>query len=178
MEAIRLHDKDFIPFLSEAEISACVKKIAAKIDEDFADKSPVLISILKGAYIFQSDLSRSISIPHEVDFIKVSSYVGTQSTGIVKEEIAFKDYLKGRHVILVEDIVETGTTLEFLQKRAKEMEFASFSVVSLLLKPDCLKTNIDFYQIGLVIPNAFVVGYGMDYNELGRDLKSIYKLQR
>jgi len=176
MEAIIIHDKKFIPFLSAEKIASAIEKIAKEIDQDYADKAPILIAILKGAYVFQSDLSRAISIPHEIDFIKVSSYAGMQSTGKVKEEIAFKNYLKGRHVILVEDIVETGNTLQFLQTRAMEMEFASLKIVSLLLKPECLKTNVDFYQIGFEIPNDFVVGYGMDYNELGRDLKALYVL--
>lgn len=177
MEPILIHDKSFVPFISSEEIDKAIDEMAKMIDKDYQGKAPILIAILKGAFVFLSNLSRAISIPHEIDFIKVSSYAGTQSTGKVKEEIAFKDYLKSRHVILVEDIVETGNTLQFLQNRAIEMEFASIQIVSLLLKPDCLKTKIDFYQIGFEIPNDFVVGYGMDYNEFGREIKSIYRLE-
>lgn len=176
MEPILIHDKKFVPFISSKEIALAIDGMAKEIDKNYLGKAPILIAILKGAYVFLSDLSRAISIPHEVDFIKVSSYAGTQSTGKVKEEIAFKESLKGRHVILVEDIVETGNTLQFLQNKAIEMEFASMQIVSLLLKPECLKAKIDFYQIGFEIPNDFVVGYGMDYNELGRDLKALYVL--
>jgi hypoxanthine phosphoribosyltransferase len=176
MADIEIHSKKFIPYISEQEIDEAVTSIAAKINADFEGKKPLLMGVLNGSFMFVSDLMKKITIECELSFVKLASYHGTESTGIVSELIGLNEDLTGRHVIILEDIVDTGSTLEYLLEVLKTNETASLSVATLLMKPDVFKKKYTVHYVGKNIPNKFVVGYGLDYNELGRNLRAIYQL--
>ena len=178
MESIQIHDRTFVPYLEDAEIQEIVKATALKIYEDYKDEIPVFIGVLNGVVMFFSDLLKHYPGNCEIAFIQMSSYVGTQSTGIVYQKMELTKEIKDRHIILVEDIVDTGNTVESLfqyfneTQRPKSVKLASF-----LLKPDVYKKDFKLDYIGKEIPNKFVVGYGLDYDELGRNLKDLYRLE-
>ncbi len=173
---ITLHDLRFEPYLTKAAILAQVQKMGAAIQKDFQDKKPVFLAVLNGSFIFAADLARACEIDLETTFIKLSSYHGTASTGEIKEVIGLDVDLKNRHVVIVEDIIDSGQTLyEFIPK-LEGMGPASISLAVLLLKPDAVKYEFDIPYLGFEIPNKFVVGYGLDYNGLGRNLEEIYQL--
>jgi hypoxanthine phosphoribosyltransferase len=166
MSEVQLHDLTFVPFITDQEIEEAVTKLAAQIDEDYNGLNPLLLVVLNGAFIFAADLVREIGI---------SSYQGTSSSGQIKETFLWNAPLKNRHVIIVEDIVDTGHTLHHLLQMIKEESPASVETACLLMKPDAYQYQTPLKYVGLSIPDKFVVGYGMDYEGLGRDLKSIYK---
>lgn len=174
---ICLHDKNFIPYISESEIDQAVTSVANQINKDFVDKKPIFLSVLNGSFMFTSDLMKKIEIDCELSFVKLASYHGTQSSGEIKELIGLSDNIYNRHVIILEDIVDTGTTLGHLMEVLKTHETASISIATLLLKPDVFKKKYPLHFVGMEIPNKFVVGYGLDYNESGRNLKAIYQLE-
>ncbi|MBK9191211.1 MAG: hypoxanthine phosphoribosyltransferase [Crocinitomicaceae bacterium] len=174
---IRLHDKDFVPYLSETEIDKAVTSIADQINKNFQDKKPLFLAVLNGSFMFTSDLMKKIEIDCELSFVKLASYHGTQSSGEIKELIGLSDNIYNRHVIILEDIVDTGTTLGHLMEVLKTHDTASISIATLLLKPDVFKKKYPLHFVGMEIPNKFVVGYGLDYNESGRNLKAIYQLE-
>ena len=175
MKDITLHDLTFEPFITVEEIKTVVDGIAAKIDNDYATLNPVLLIVLNGAFIFAADLVRQLSIPLRLDFIKVSSYTGTQSSGKVGEQFLWNIPLTNQHVLIIEDIVDTGHTLAFLKEKLINENPASIETACLLKKPESYQyTDIIKYE-GKSIPNDFVVGYGLDYNGLGRDLDCIYR---
>lgn len=175
MKDVKLHDLIFEPFITVEEIKMTVDAIAARIDRDYETLNPILLVVLNGAFIFAADLVRQISIPLRLEFIKVSSYAGTQSSGQMKEDFLWKTSLKGEHVLIVEDIVDTGHTLAYLKNKLRKEVPASVEVTCLLKKPSSyLYEDIIKYE-GMSIPNDFVVGYGLDYNDLGRDLDCIYR---
>jgi hypoxanthine phosphoribosyltransferase len=174
MKEVTLHDLTFEPFISAGEIEKIVTSLAAQIDNDYRGRSPILLIVLNGAFIFAADLVRKISIPIRLDFIKISSYKGTESSGQMNEHFLWKSSLEGEHVIVVEDIVDTGHTLQYLKEKINVQHPASVEVACLLKKPTAYRyTDIQKYE-GMAIPDKFVVGYGLDYNGLGRDLDSIY----
>ncbi|MBL7900048.1 MAG: hypoxanthine phosphoribosyltransferase [Crocinitomicaceae bacterium] len=174
---IHLHDKDFVPYLSETEIDQAVTSIADQINKNFQDKKPLFLAVLNGSFMFTSDLMKKIEIDCELSFVKLASYHGTQSSGEIKELIGLSDNIYNRHVIVLEDIVDTGTTLGHLMEVLKTHDTASISIATLLLKPDVFKKKYPLHFVGMEIPNKFVVGYGLDYNESGRNLKAIYQLE-
>ena len=175
MKEIRLHDLVFEPFISVEEIKSTVNAIAARIDRDYETLNPILLVVLNGAFIFAADLVRQISIPLRLEFIKVSSYAGTNSSGQMKEDFLWKTALKDEHVLIVEDIVDTGNTLAYLKNKLRTEQPATVEVTCLLKKPSSYQyVDIIKYE-GISIPNDFVVGYGLDYNDLGRDLDCIYR---
>jgi len=174
LEKIKLHDRYFKPYISVSEIATIVNKIAADINKDYKDKTPLIIPILNGAFIFAADLLRAMNIPTELSFIKMQSYTGTKSSGVVNELIGLSGSLEGKDVILVEDIVDTGNTLVKLYELILAKNPASISVATLLIKEDVYDKDIPINYKGKSIPNDFVVGYGMDYDELGRDLDALY----
>ncbi len=174
---ICLHDKNFIPYISESEIDQAVTSVANQINKDFVDKKPIFLSVLNGSFMFTSDLMKKIEIDCELSFVKLASYHGTQSSGEIKELIGLSDNIYNRHVIILEDIVDTGTTLGHLMEVLKTHDTASISIATLLLKPDVFKKKYPLHFVGMEIPNKFVVGYGLDYNESGRNLKAIYQLE-
>lgn len=174
---VTLGDKVFVPYLSGEKISNAVRLVAEKINADYQGKNPLFLVVLNGAFLFAADLLRSIDLDCEVSFVKFSSYQGTHSTGKVKELIGLNESLVGRDVIIVEDIVDTGTTIVQMLADLADRQTASVRVATLLFKPEAYKKDIVIDYIGLEIPNAFIVGYGLDYDGLGRNLKEIYVIK-
>lgn len=174
---IEIDDKHFELSLEYEQIKKRIRLLAIQLNVDFENKIPVFIGVLNGSFIFLADLIKEIHISSEVTFVKVSSYDGDKSTGKIKEEIGLQMSLKDRDVIIVEDIVESGKTLEHILKMVEKEQPASVNICSLLLKPKSLKVELDeIAYVGFEIPDEFVVGYGLDYNGLGRNLKDIYKV--
>jgi len=173
---VSIHDKTFGPFISRQEIDARVAALGAQISADYAGKRPLIIAILNGSFIFAADLFRALTIEAEISFIKLASYKGTSSTGHVVTAIGMEEKLNGRHVIILEDIIDTGKTLhsflpEILHRGPESLKIATF-----LSKPDALTHEVRADYVGFEIPNNFVVGYGLDYDGLGRNLPELYTL--
>lgn len=173
---IHVHDKSFEIYLSSQEIQSKIKEMAAQITSDYEGKDLVFVSVLNGSFMFASDLLKSVSIPCEISFVKVSSYKGINSSGRVDELIGLNTNITDRHVIILEDIVDTGITMNKIFTYLNSFEPASLKIVSLLYKPDAFSGKHAPDMVGFSIPNKFVVGFGLDYNEQGRNLESIYKL--
>lgn len=173
---LTIRDKSFVPFISGETIQNRVAEIADQINRDYADKQPLLIGILNGSVIFAADLLKNLSIPCEIGFIRVSSYQQTMSTGQLKQILGLTESLTGRDVILVEDIVDTGLTITDVCEQLTAQNPASLAIATLLLKPDALQKPVDLQYVGFKIENRFVVGYGLDYDGLGRNTKDIYVL--
>lgn len=179
MESIKIHDKSFIPYLRNAEIQEIVKETALKIYEDYKDETPVFIGVLNGVILFFADLMRHYPGKCEIAFIQMSSYSGgLTSTGIVYQKMELTKDIRDRHIILVEDIVDTGNTVESLFQYFKETQRPkSVKLATFLLKPDVYKKDFRLDYVGKEIPNKFVLGYGLDYDELGRNLEDLYQLE-
>ncbi len=178
METIKLKDLTFRPYISKEEIANAVKNVANKINEDLADKSPLFLCVLNGAFVFAADLFREINIPNaEISFIRMKSYIGTHSTGEVQMISGLHEDISGRTVVIIEDIVDSGFTLAQLKEMLQECNPAEIKVATLLFKPDSLKYDVTIDYVALDIPNAFIVGYGLDYDDVGRNLKDIYVVQ-
>lgn len=176
MSNIRVHDKEFEPYLSAAVIAEKIQEMAEGINKDYSGKRPLFIAILNGSFIFASDLFKSISIEAEICFIKLASYKGTKSTGQVITAIGLDTDLIDRHVIILEDIVDTGKTLSEFLPQLQHQHPASLKIAALLHKPDATVYPIKIDYLGFSIPNKFVLGYGLDYDGLGRNIKEIYQL--
>lgn len=173
---IKVHDKQFVPYLSATEIQERISLLANQISSEYAGKQPLFLGILNGSFIFAADLFKQISIPASISFIKLVSYKGTSSTGTVITSIGLEENLSDKDIIIVEDIVDTGKTLtEFLPSLAKQNP-KSIRICTLLQKPEALKYPLDVDYVGFSIPNKFVVGYGLDYDGLGRNYDAIYQL--
>jgi hypoxanthine phosphoribosyltransferase len=151
-----------------------VKAVAERINHDMADKNPLFLAVLNGSFIFASDLLREITIPCEISFVKLASYAGTTSTGKVTEVIGINENLAGRHIIIVEDIVDTGRTMQRMIETLGTRNPASVHICTLLVKPEKLEVDLNIEYAALEIPNEFIVGYGLDYDGIGRNYKSIY----
>jgi hypoxanthine phosphoribosyltransferase len=176
MNKIEVGDKTFELFLSEENISKRIRLIGIQLNLDYENRSPLFIGVLNGSFMFLSDLLKEIDLSCEIAFIKVASYAGTESLGEVKELFGISENLNCRDIILVEDIVDTGLTLKFILEKVYQQDPASVSVCTLLHKPAALKHPIDELDyVGFEIPNDFVVGYGLDYDGLGRNLKDVYR---
>ena len=177
MDSIQLHDKTFVPYLSEQEIHDAVVLLARQINLAYRGKDLVFLSVLNGSFMFTSDLMKHILLPCEISFMKVSSYQGTESTGRVDELIGLNSPVAGKHVILLEDIVDTGVTIDKIIKLLELNGPESIEVCAILYKKEAhIGTNIPKY-FGFEIPNKFVVGYGLDYDQHGRNLPAIYQLK-
>jgi hypoxanthine phosphoribosyltransferase len=176
MPTIRVHDKEFVAYISSAEIGEQVERIATEINTDYKGKNPVFIAILNGAFIFAADLFKQLNVEAEISFIKLASYKGVKSTGKVITAIGLDVDLHGRDVIILEDIVDTGKTLFQFLPQLEHSNPASLKIASLLFKPESMIHLIKIDYLGFTIPNKFVVGYGLDYDGLGRNLKEIYQL--
>lgn len=177
MSDIKLHDKTFETYLPESQIQEAVKRLAEEINKDYQGKKPIILSILNGSFIFTADLVRFFNFPLTVEFVRYSSYKGTTSTGTITKMLGMKSDIKGKDLIIVEDIIDTGFTLHNALKDLRAQEPASIKIASLLVKPKALKHDVSCDYVGFNIPNDFVVGYGLDYDEYGRDLPAIYKLK-
>jgi hypoxanthine phosphoribosyltransferase len=173
---IQLHDKHFVPFISAEEIEFAIVNMAKQMDDDFLDDVPVFVGVLNGSFMVLSDLMKQYRGMCEVSFVKMTSYEGTQSTNAVKQLIGLNQNLEGRTVVIVEDIVDTGNTVEELKAIFKEQKVKHLKIATLFLKPDVYKKDIKLDYVGIRIPNKFIVGFGLDYDGLGRNLKDIYQL--
>ena len=176
MSLIKVHDKSFETYLSEETIQQRIKELAADINKDYAGKRPLFIAILNGSFMFASDLFKYLTIEAEICFIKLASYKGMKSTGKVVTSIGLEEDLFGKEVILIEDIVDTGKTLHNFLPKLVHQQPKSLTIVTLLHKPEATAFPLKLDYIGFEIPNKFVVGYGLDYDGLGRNLKEIYQL--
>jgi hypoxanthine phosphoribosyltransferase len=175
-KVIQLHDKNFVPFISAQEIDFAIAKLAALIEDDFADETPIFIGVLNGAFMVVSDFMKHYKSSCEVSFIKMASYEGITSTNDVKQLIGLDQDLTGRTVVVIEDIVDTGNTLVALKELFKKQNVKHFKIATLFFKPEAYKQQIKIDYIGIRIPNKFIVGFGLDYNGLGRNLPEIYQL--
>ncbi|MHA4893741.1 hypoxanthine phosphoribosyltransferase [Pedobacter sp. PWIIR3] len=176
MNTIQIEDKEFEIFLENDNICKRTRLIGIQLNVDYENRCPIFIGVLNGSFLFMADLLKEITVSCEVGFIKVSSYEGTESSGKIKQAFGLPSDLFERDVILVEDIVDTGFTLDFIIEEIQKQKPASVKVCALLLKPKALKAPIEELEyVGFEIANEFVVGYGLDYNGLGRNLKDIYR---
>ncbi len=177
MNSIVLHDKKFKICMTAAQIDEAVAKVAEKINADMKDvEVPIFLCILNGSFMFTADLMRKVDIQSDIVFVKLASYEGTSSTGNVKQILGLSKSVEGRTVVVVEDIVETGNTIEEIHRILKDAGAAQIKICTLLFKPEAYKKPIPIDYPALSIPNDFIVGYGLDYNQLGRQYKDIYVL--
>lgn len=176
-DTIKLHDLEFMPYLSELELSKVVSDLAEKINQKYEAKTPLFVVVLNGAFMFASDLFKKVEIDCEISFLRVSSYRGTASTGEVKELMPIGTDVSGRDIILLEDIVDTGKTMGEVKLKMKGAGANSVSICTLLYKPEAFQGDYLIDMIGVEIPDRFVVGYGLDYDGLGRNLPSIYQIK-
>jgi hypoxanthine phosphoribosyltransferase len=176
MQKIRVKDKLFEPYLTVAQIDEQVKRVAAEINKEYSGKDPLFIAILNGSFMFASDLFKELNCNPEICFIKLASYEGTKSTGKVTTSIGLDAQLKNRHVVILEDIVDTGKTLFEFLPQLQDRQPASLKIAALLHKPDALRHPIKIDYLGFAVPNKFLLGYGLDYDGLARNLKEIYQL--
>ena len=174
MAVVKILDKTFKTSIPEAEIKKHVKEVADRINYDMAGKNPLLIAVLNGSFIFAADLMRMITIPCEISFVKLASYEGTTSSGKITEVLGINEDLNGRTVIIVEDIVDTGLTMKRMIETLGTRNPKSIHICTLLLKPDKLTVDLDIEYAAMQIPNDFIVGYGLDYDQQGRNLPDIY----
>jgi len=175
MELLKVHDKQFKPFISAEQIDEQVKRIAAQINIDYQKKKPLFIVILNGAFMFASDLLKEITIESEVCFIKLASYKGVTSTGQVVTAIGLDVDLVGRQVIIIEDIIDTGKTLSHFLPQLKYHHPASLRIAALLHKPEAMVNPVKIDYLGFSVPDKFLIGYGLDYDGLGRNIREIYQ---
>lgn len=177
MEKITLHDKRFKICTTAAQIDEAIEKVAQKLNADLQNvDTPIFLSVLNGSFMFTADLMRKISVKSDLTFIKLASYEGTESTGKVKQIMGLNTSVEGKTVIIIEDIVETGNTIEEMYRILQEAGAAEIKVCTLLFKPNTYKKDIKIDYAALSIPDDFIVGYGLDYNHLGRQYKDIYVL--
>lgn len=177
MAVIRVHDKEFETYLSSESIEQKVQAMADAINKDYAGKRPLFIAILNGSFIFAADLFRHLTIEAELCFIKLASYKGMKSSGKVVTSIGLEEDIFGKDIVIVEDIVDTGKTLHGFLPKLLHQQPRSLKIATLLHKPDATEYPLDLNYVGFPIPNKFVVGYGLDYDGLGRNLKEIYQLK-
>ena len=175
---VTIHGKTFRKFISSVKIQVAIGKIAKRINKDFKNEKPIFLSVLNGSFLFTADLLKKIKIECEVSFTKISSYSGTQSTGQINTLIGINENLKNRTVIILEDIVDSGNTLEKIISELKNHQTKKIIVATLFFKPDAYKKKIKLDFIGIEMPNDFLVGYGLDYDGLGRNLSDIYTLKK
>lgn len=176
MDIVKIKDKTFKISIPEAEILKHVKEIADRINHDMAGKNPLFLAVLNGSFMFAADLMKMITIPCEISFVKLASYQGVISTGSVKEVIGINEDLSGRTIIIIEDIVDTGLTMKRMIESIGTRNPESVHICTLLLKPEKLQEKLDVDYVAMKIPNDFIVGYGLDYDQQGRNLRDIYTI--
>ncbi len=174
---VQLHDKEFVPFISAQEIDFALSAMAKQIEADFADETPVFIGVMNGSFMVMSDLMKHYNHPCEVSFVKLTSYEGISSTNEVKQLVGLNQDLTGRTVVVVEDIVDTGNTLVNLKALLKAQNVKHLKFATLFFKPDVYNKDIKIDYVGIRIPNKFIVGYGLDYDGLGRNLSEVYQIK-
>ncbi len=173
---VNVHGRQFKPFISKAQIGSRIAELALQISKDYEGLRPLIVAILNGSFIFAADLFRSLSIEAEISFIKLASYKGTSSTGQVVTAIGLEERISGRHIIVLEDIIDTGKTLHAFLPEIQLRSPASLKIASFLLKPSCLKYDVHADYFGFEVPDQFVLGYGLDYDGLGRNLPELFTL--
>ncbi|MDQ3049069.1 MAG: hypoxanthine phosphoribosyltransferase [Bacteroidota bacterium] len=178
MGQVVVKDKTFKVNIPANEINKAVGEIAHRMNTELKDKRPLFLAVLNGSFMFASDLMKKLTIDCEISFVKVSSYHGTSSTGSVKQLIGLNEDIKGRTVVIVEDIVDTGLTIESLVTQLTALEPAEIKIATLLYKPEAYRQKIPLDYVAIVVPNDFLVGYGLDYDGLGRNLPDIYVLDK
>jgi hypoxanthine phosphoribosyltransferase len=176
MSIVKIKDKTFETSISEEQIRQRVRELGQQISKDMEGKNPLLIGVLNGCFMFAADLAREITIPFEISFVKLASYEGILSTGKVTEVMGLSEDISGRTVIIVEDIIDTGRTMRQMLNSLSVRRPASIHICTLFVKPDKLEEPIDIDYAAFSIPNDFIVGYGLDYDQQGRGLKEIYTL--
>lgn len=176
MKTVTLYNKTFGLYLSAEQIQQAVDEVAAKLNRDYVDKQPLIISILNGSFIFTADLMRRLDFTCYLSFMKLASYRGLESSGQLKMLVGLNENVKGRDVIIVEDIVDSGLTMQHIVEQVNALEPASIRIVTFIHKPEATKVDIKLDYIGIEVPNDFIVGYGLDYDGLGRQYSDIYKL--
>ena len=174
MDIVKIKDKTFKVSIPESEILKHVQEVADRINHDMAGKNPLFLAVLNGSFMFAADLMKMITIPCEISFVKLASYQGVISTGSVKEVIGINEDLSGRTIIIIEDIVDTGLTMKRMIESIGTRNPESVHICTLLLKPEKLQEKLDVDYVAMKIPNDFIVGYGLDYDQQGRNLKDIY----
>jgi hypoxanthine phosphoribosyltransferase len=178
MKKVVLHDKTFVLSIANADIQKAIAKVARQINADMAGETPLFISLLNGAFMFTADLLKLMDMVCEVSFIKYFSYAGTQSTGKITELIGLNTDIKNRTVIILEDIIDTGATIAQLLEDLARLSPKTVKIATMLYKPAAFRENFKIDYVGMEIPNDFIVGYGLDYDEIGRNLKDIYVLDK
>ena len=177
MRTIKIKDKVFQPYISEFEIQSRIQQIAIELEVKFQDKNPIFVVVLRGAFMFASDILKKFNHPCEIEFVKLTSYSGMQSTGKINIILPLnEDLVKNRDVIIIEDIVDSGLTMDFFVSYVKAQQPASVTLVSFLYKPENLQKQVNIDIVGFTIPELFVVGYGLDYDGEGRNLSAVYQL--
>lgn len=174
MDTIQIKDKRFKTFIPEADILKEVARVANEINHDLGGENPLFLSVLNGSFMFTADLMKHLTIPCEISFVKLASYAGTASTGKVKELVGLNEDISGRTVVIVEDIVDTGLTMQRLLETLKARNPKEIRIATLLVKPDKLQVDLDINYVAMNIPNDFIVGYGLDYDGFGRNYRDIY----
>lgn len=177
MLQLQVHDKIFVPYLSQEEIEIAVQKLAEKIDADYANECPLFIAILNGSFMFAAELFKHLTIPSEICFIKLASYKGTTSSGHIITSIGLDTEVRNKHVIILEDILDTGKTLSQFLPQIKNQSPLSLKIAALLHKPEATIHEVALDYNCFKIPNKFVIGFGLDYNGLGRNIPSVYQLK-
>lgn len=175
MKQVKIHDKEFELFISHEKIQSVIEEMAEKMNSELAGKDPLFLCILNGSFMFAAELFKRIDfVETEISFVKLASYQGDQTTGKVKQLIGLNENIEGRTVVVLEDIVDTGITIENIQQQLAGLNPKEVLVATMLLKPDALQREVDLKYVGLEIPNDFIVGYGLDYDGQGRNLIDIY----
>jgi adenylate kinase len=176
MKTIKLHDLYFEPFIEEKEINTIVQSLVKQVENDCKGETPLFIGILNGSFMFVSDFVKAYGEDCEVSFVKLASYEGTSSSEKVKQLVGINEDLEGRTVVILEDIIDTGNTLQEIYNIFKDKKVKQLKIATLFFKPDVFKKELPIDYIGKSIPDKFIVGYGLDYNGLGRNYPSIYQL--
>ncbi|MEN8226471.1 MAG: hypoxanthine phosphoribosyltransferase [Bacteroidota bacterium] len=176
MKKVKVRDKEFSLFLNAEEIDKAVEKVAEMINIDMKGRDPLFLCILNGAFVFASDLLKKVEVDCEISFVKLSSYVGTSTTNSVRELIGLDEILNGRTVVIIEDIIDTGITMAYTLEKLRKLGASDVRIATLLFKPEAFKKDYPIDYVGMVIPNEFIVGYGLDYDGHGRNLPDIYKI--
>lgn len=176
MSSVVIHGHTFKPKISSSEIQKAVAEVAKQINKDLKGKQPLFLAVLNGSFMFAADLMKKVNIECEISFVKVASYEGTSSSGKIKQLIGLNEDIKGRTVVIIEDIVDTGNTIENVWEQLKTLGVADIRIATLLFKPNAYTKTVPIEYAAIVIPNDFIVGYGLDYKGFGRNLEDIYVL--
>ena len=176
MQKVKIWEKEFAVSIPKKEIQKRIAELEKQITEDYKGQHPVFLVVLKGAFLFAADLLREVNLDCEITFIRIGSYEGTQSTGVIRSILGLSEKVHDKHLVVIEDIVDTGNTVMHLIEELKKSNPFDIRVATMLLKPAALKHNLQVDYIGFAVPNDFLVGYGLDYDGLGRNLDEIYKL--